>query len=627
MADLSNLSLDDLYTLRNQMLATPGVSPSLRRNPADQAQLPAVQSVIKQQETQNPAYWGGTVSPFGIDTGIRTPPVVDQLLSGAGKASYDLGTGYLQTRGELGLGPKVFSREAIDLKKRLDAPLMTTTAGKVGNFIGNVTDLAPIAAIPGLNTFLGSATSGGVLGALEPVGTGDSRLANAGTSAMFSATTPAAITAARTAKAFLEPTYQGGRNAIIGRTINRFVGNDPQALARLQNPQILVPNSLPTAADASGNAGLAMLENGVSTHAPEAKVAFDQRLKANAAARQDALQSVAGDQSQMDFYKASRDATAQQLYDTAFAEVPGSTPWIRGQITQLTQRPAFVQALKDGQEMAMNLGIKVDPKSPENTTQILHFTKQALDDRIASATQQGNGNAARALIDTRDKLVSLLESKDFSPSYREARDTYKQMSVPINQMEIGQALYNKMVPALNDFGGTARAKAQTFADAVRNADATATQTLGFPGAKMDQIMSPDQMRAITGVARDLSRRAATEDMMRGIGSNTAQNLAAQNIAGQIAGPLGLPQSWTQSIMSGLLSVPYVGAIAKAGMGPAENALQRDLAAALLSPQETAKLAAKAQPRQLPAAVLNAARYLPAVRFGLLEGIIPQGRQQ
>jgi hypothetical protein len=275
--------------------------------------------------------------------------------------------------------------------------------------------------------------------------------------------------------------------------------------------------------------------------------------------------------------------------------------------------------------MAMNLGIKVDPSKPENATQILHFTKMALDDQIGAATAAQNGNAARALIDTRDKLVSLLESKDFSPSYREARDTYAKMSQPINQMEIGQALYNKMVPALNDFGGTARSRAQAYADAVRNGDTTAAKALGYPGAKMDQIMTPAQMQAINGVAQDLSRRASTEDMMRGVGSNTAQNLAAQNIVGQIAGPLGLPQSWGQAVMGGLLDVPYLGAGLRMGMRPAENAVQADLASALLNPKTAAQLAKSARPKQLPQGVLDIARLAPAVRYGLL-GLANSGQQ-
>jgi DNA modification methylase len=96
-----------------------------------------------------------------------------------------------------------------------------------------------------------------------------------------------------------------------------------------------------------------------------------------------------------------------------------------------------VDALKDGQRLAMNLGVKVSPKNPENSTEILHYTKLALDDKIAAlAAKEGTGNDVRALTGIRDKLVSLIESKDFSPSYREARDSEDEKHVHPLQLDV-----------------------------------------------------------------------------------------------------------------------------------------------------------------------------------------------
>lgn len=66
-------------------------------------------------------------------------------------------------------------RGKADDAKALDAPLMETTAGKVGNIGGGVAFAAPLAMIPGANTYAGSALLGAGLGAAQPVGTGDSR--------------------------------------------------------------------------------------------------------------------------------------------------------------------------------------------------------------------------------------------------------------------------------------------------------------------------------------------------------------------------------------------------------------------------------------------------------------------
>jgi hypothetical protein len=66
-------------------------------------------------------------------------------------------------------------RSKADETKAVDAPLMETTAGKVGNIGGGVAFAAPLAMIPGANTYAGSALMGAGLGAAQPVGSDDSR--------------------------------------------------------------------------------------------------------------------------------------------------------------------------------------------------------------------------------------------------------------------------------------------------------------------------------------------------------------------------------------------------------------------------------------------------------------------
>ena len=375
----------------------------LRIEGPDGATDDQLQSVAAQHYQSQPA------QPISPTDGMSTS---DKFWSGMGKAFSDMNLGYAQLKGKLGLGPEI-KPEWVDAINKNDKPLMDTTAGTVGNIAGSMAATAPLAFIPGINTLPMAATAGAVLGASEPVGTGDSRTFNAGKGAALFASAPLATGVFRGAKSLVQPFYQGGRDAVIGDVLNRFAGSDPAVVDSLANPKIFVPNSNPTTAEAAMNPGLAMLENGAATRTPEAKVALSQQQAANTAARQDALRTVAGDPGQRDFFQAQRDATAQDLYGKAFAETPGDGSWIKGQVTQLMQRPAFVDALKDAQTLAMNDGVKVSPNNPENTTQILHYAKMALDDKISAAVAAGNNNAARALTGTRDKLVSMMESKNF----------------------------------------------------------------------------------------------------------------------------------------------------------------------------------------------------------------------
>lgn len=93
--------------------------------------------------------------------------------AGAGKAVVDKARGAGQILG-------INSQDDIDAAKRLDAPLMATKAGQIGNAVG---DLGTAALIPykNIETAIGA---GGLLNGLSPTSAGDSRLRNIATGAL-----------------------------------------------------------------------------------------------------------------------------------------------------------------------------------------------------------------------------------------------------------------------------------------------------------------------------------------------------------------------------------------------------------------------------------------------------------
>lgn len=120
----------------------------------------------------------------------------DRAAAGAGKAVTDLWRGakqmgataldYIAPRSPA-LSDLVTGRDParaaavqreIDEARALDAPLMRTTAGKVGNFTGNVLAAVPTMFIPAANTYTGAAIVGSGMGALQPTSGDESRLVN-----------------------------------------------------------------------------------------------------------------------------------------------------------------------------------------------------------------------------------------------------------------------------------------------------------------------------------------------------------------------------------------------------------------------------------------------------------------
>jgi hypothetical protein len=137
---------------------------------------------VAELKRQNPGEYDPT-SPewqakYGATAGMST---TDKFLAGMGKSFMDTGRGIKGLALDMLPGSSGDQyRQQIDETKRLDAPLMNTTSAKVGNFAGTVAQAAPLALIPGANTYTGAALIGAGQGLMRPVGTQDSRTMNAG---------------------------------------------------------------------------------------------------------------------------------------------------------------------------------------------------------------------------------------------------------------------------------------------------------------------------------------------------------------------------------------------------------------------------------------------------------------
>lgn len=98
----------------------------------------------------------------------------DRVLAGIGRGMTAGGRAALQGISQLvgadSAGAGLVKQADIEEARRLDAPLMNTTAGKVGNVVGLGALAAPTALVPGANTALGAAGIGAGLGALTTEG-------------------------------------------------------------------------------------------------------------------------------------------------------------------------------------------------------------------------------------------------------------------------------------------------------------------------------------------------------------------------------------------------------------------------------------------------------------------------
>lgn len=496
----------------------------------------------------------------------------DKFRAGMGKAFADLGRGAGQMVGAV-------DRSDVAESRKLDAPLMQSGHAQAGNVAGNVAAFAPTAFVPGANTVTGGALIGAASGLLTPSTSTTETLTNIGVGGAAGAAVPALITAGKTAKSFIDPLYQGGRNKIVGQAIADTAGTDPRQLAQaLRGNQSQVPGVQRTVAEVADNPSLAAMQRTATQTNPMVMNEAASRQAANNQARVSALRELAGTDGQREFYDAARQRAANDLYERAFSvgvEPENLSPAMRGEVTKLLNMPAVQDALKQARTNAQNYGMSLS--STEGNIMGLHQAKLAMDDQInklmgGTAAEVNKANAVRA---ARDRLVTFMES--MSPDYGDARTTYAAMSKPINQMDVAQRILDKSVNPMNE-----SLYPQQFARLL--SDDTARSVTGMKNATMSSVMDQGQLSTLNAVKDDLARQQFAQNAGRGVGSDTVQKLAYNNILNQA----GVPSAVRNFGPAGI-----VGSVAeRAGnivYKDANEKLSEQLARALLDPNQAASL--------------------------------------
>lgn len=507
---------------------------------------------------------------------------IEKGLAGTGKAFVDVYRGGKQL---LGIGDQQALQKEIDESRRLDAPLMNTTAGTVGNVIGNVAIAAPTAMIPGANTIAGGAALGALSGATQPVATDESRFNNIKSGAIFGAAVPTAIRAGKVVKAgLIDPFTQAGRTRIVGGALNRAAADPAQAAAKMRTATGATPGFMPTAGQAADDAGIASVERTARSIDPGG---FGDVDKAQRAALVNALRSVAGSPEERAAAVSQVERQARQLYGDAFKESVPVTPELSRIANRPSMRMAEKRALSLSDELGIpykarladmnpqyvplesppptassvlvdqpprNLGAGYFEKSSPAVKQVagdtkpsgffevppvesvpvmdMHTLKMGMDALMADPTQGIAGREAAAIARTRNQLLDQLPE-----SYQLARRSHIEMNRPVNQMDIGKELYQRFVPALADGADVPfKSRADALAQALRNGDDLAKNVTGLKNAKFDQIMAPEQISLLNGIVKDSQMKAAAETAGRGVGSDTVQKMAMSNLVNEA----GLP---------------------------------------------------------------------------------------
>lgn len=556
----------------------------------------------------------GTASTAPVPQGSAPGPLTSAVI-GFGKGVGDVASGIEQMAGHglagLGnmLGAKPVSAAGNWLTNDANAVVNQTNAESAaaraahpiitgaGDLAGNMLMSAPLVMSAPASATLGGALAtnaglGALAGLAQPVDPnsqnyGLAKLQQAGFGAATGAVAPLIAPAARAAgayvgdlsKALAAPYTEAGRQGIAAQIVKNAARGGP-TLMDLGN---IVPGSSPTLAEATANPGIATLQRTFRDVNPNP---FVEREQQNAAARSAALGDVTGTAEDLAAARAARSADASDNYLATNVGIPTSNTGYNA----LKQYPAFQKAMKDATTMAQNAGVpSIETTVPRNqfmagaTGQLspetyvsgrgLQWIKQSLDDQINSELRGGNNGMARNILGVKDQLLGLMD--DNIDGYAAARAQYAQQSGPIDAMQYLQSR------------GYTDAQGNITLAKVQGALSDITKQQNKPGVNLAKSVTPDQISGITAIRDDLLRQANT-GLGSSAGSNTAQNLATQQVvraalpgkfgalasrlpAGTVGGALGTGLGYLLGGGEGAVIGGNAGALAGRGLGALANA--------------------------------------------------------
>lgn len=508
--------------------------------------------------------------------------------------------------------------------------------------------LAAAKAIPGATTYIGKILQGMGIGAGAGLTTpvteeGDfasKKAIQTGVGAAGGATISAiAPFLAKTGKiaysAAIEPWLDPA--AIKGRAfLDAAGGKADEIIALLRGNKEIVPGSLPTAGEAAVPAGrseFAALQRSASNVKPSDYLA---RADEQNAARMGAVRGVGQDEVAIKAAKDARDAAATPLYESARAQSVKADGFLKSMLARPSMNKALSRAEELAREQAQQFAIGKDKPASEVVSKILnasgqpafstiipasaaeypvaslHNIKMALDDMVKNPERFSIGaSEVNAINNTRKSFLSWLGNK--VPEYDAARMTYAQKSKPINQMEIGQYLESKLVPALSD---DAKQKAATYATALRDAPGTIKRATGTPRFdKLMEVLTPDQVAIVNSVRDDLARGARFE-AMASKGAKAAPN-AIQLASGSMEQEAGgkIPNLLHRGAM-------VANAIITRLEGKVNSKLAAEMASEMLYPAKVATSLTQARMQEARNKSFAAAiqRYLLSTTGGVIQAI-------
>lgn len=347
-------------------------------------------------------------------------------------------------------------------------------------------------------------------------------------------TVPAKVPGTKTARKVTSATINKMRDVIDPKTkfyLDVAEGRGAELVRAARAPEAeVVPGVRPTFAQATADVGLPRVA-AVGEQAAKLQPTEALRVKdIQEAGRVSELRKIEQTPAVRTRAEAARERRSEPLYREAemagdVVDVQPTLDYIDGLIETNPGNPALLAELRRVRKGLVKRELNEKGELvlvPRTDAQEISSTLDGIKSALA---KEDNRFIKKELTNIKDDLIEAI------PSMKEAQEAFRKGSKPINQMDVGTYLREKLEAPVPE--GTQRAT--VFANAVREAPRTLKQALdGAPRyEKLTEVLSPPQMARVDRVLMDLSRDARVKEMAQ-MGREAAPELATP------AGKFSLP---------------------------------------------------------------------------------------
>lgn len=291
-----------------------------------------------------------------------------------------------------------------------------------------------------------------------------------------------------------------GSVKVLKRLVTNIVGpeNIDNIIIQLAKSSQIVKGSKPTAAEAVAGtpAGSPIIaqQSVIATESGGTSAAFGKRIVEQQQARLKSIDKVAKTKNELSTAINKRSTNAARNFKKAEDVLIKPDAELR----TIRKNPFFQRASNKASDLIESRGI--DPR--KQLTAALHQVKLAMDDMLSGTGEKVLArNERQAVQQVKKRLIGWLERKN--TLYKKARTQFAKESKPINEMEVGQFLRDKLISPLAE-----RERAQVFSQAVRDAPGTLKKSTGFARfTELDQVLSSGNVSLVRSVQKDLARQS------------------------------------------------------------------------------------------------------------------------